>query len=75
MVRYWTKNRLIFDLIIPAVTVLLVAFAFISPLLEGIGEAALMRGVYANDKLDFNVSTPSHAQIDDLESLPFIFTV
>ena len=75
MVRYWTKNRLIFDLIIPAVTVLLVAFAFISPLLEGIGEAALMRGVYANDKLDFNVSTPSHAQIDDLESLPFIESV
>ena len=75
MIRYWIKNRLYLDIAVPAITLLLVAVAFISPMLSGIGDAALIRGVYGNDKLDFNVSTPSHAQIDELESLPFIESV
>lgn len=75
MIRYWIRNRLPFDLIAPIITLLLVAIAFISPMLSGIGEAALIRGVYGNDRLDFHVSTPSHGQIDELESLPFIESV
>ena len=67
MSRYWAKNRLLFDILIPVLLVLLIAFAFIQPLFDGIGEANLMQSLYNNEKLDFDISSPSYAQIAQLE--------
>lgn len=68
MIKYWAKNRLLFDILVPIILVLLVAFAFISPMFEIIGEANLMQSLYNNDKLDFDVPSPSYDQIAQLEA-------
>ena len=68
MIKYWAKNRLLFDILVPIILVLLVTFAFISPMFEIIGEANLMQSLYNNDKLDFDVPSPSYDQIAQLEA-------
>ena len=75
MIRYWTKNRLLFDILVPIVIVVLVAFAFIVPMFNSIGESTLMQSLYNNDKLDFDVPSPSYTQIAELEAESFIKSV
>ena len=68
MFKYWAKNRLLFDILVPIILVLLLAFAFVFPMFESIGEANLMQSLYNNDKLDFDVPSPSYDQIAQLEA-------
>ena len=75
MFKYWIKNRAILDLIVPCVLVLLVVFAFIAPMFDGIGEATLMQSIYKNEKLDFDIPSPSFEQIEQLENESFIESV
>ena len=75
MFKYWIKNRFLLDLIVPCVLVLLMVFAFITPMLNGIGEATLMQSIYKNEKMDFDIPSPSFAQIEQLENESFIESV
>ena len=75
MIKYWIKNRFLLDLIVPCLLVLLVVLAFISPMLNSIGEATLIQSLYRNDKLDFDISSPSFEQIAELENESFIASV
>ena len=75
MVKYWIKNRFLLDLIVPCVLVLLIVFAFIAPMFNGIGEATLMQSIYKNEKMDFDIPSPSFAQIEQLENESFIESV
>ena len=75
MVKYWIKNRFLLDLIVPCILVLLVAFAFIEPMFDGVGEARLMQSIYANEKLDFDIPSPSFSQIEQLQNEDFIESV
>ena len=63
MVKYWIKNRFLLDLIVPCVLVLLVVFAFITPMFNAIGEATLMQSIYKNEKMDFLVQKVSELGI------------
>lgn len=75
MAKYWLKNRLLFDLIVPCALILLVAFAFIAPMFNAIGEATLIQSIYKNEKMDFDIPSPSFSQIEQLESESFIESV
>ena len=75
MFKYWIKNRFLLDLIVPCVLVLLMVFAFITPMFNGIGEATLMQSIYKNEKMDFDIPSPSFAQIEQLENESFIESV
>ena len=75
MFKYWIKNRFLLDLIVPCVLVLLMVFAFITPMYNGIGEATLTQSIYKNEKMDFDIPSPSFAQIEQLENESFIESV
>ena len=75
MVKYWIKNRFFLDLIVPCLLVLLVVFAFVSPMFDVIGEATLMQSIYKNEKMDFDIPSPSASQIEQLEQESFIESV
>ena len=68
MIKYWIKNRLLLDLIVPCVIILLIAFAFVSPMFETIGEAKLSQSIY-------DIPSPSLEQISQLENESFIESV
>ena len=81
MTNYWTKNRLLFDIIVPIILILIVAFAFVSPVFANEGEIALMQSLSKSKKLDFDVPSPSFEQISQLERettiksvFPYYFT-
>ena len=75
MFKYWIKNRFLLDLIVPCVLVLLMVFAFIAPMFNGIGEATLMQSIYKNEKMDFDIPSPSFSQVEQLEKESFIESV
>lgn len=75
MLKYWIKNRLLCDLAISIVLILLVAFFSILPIFNNAGESALAQSLYKNDKLNFDVPSPSYEQIAELENKEFIESV
>ena len=75
MIKYWIKNRFLLDLIFPCAFVLLIAFAFINPMFDSIGEATLMQSIYKNEKMDFDIPSPSFSQVKQLEQENFIESI
>ena len=75
MFKYWMKNRILFDILVPIILVIVTAFAFLSPIFSNIGEARLMTSLYKNENLDFDIPSPSYEQISQLEGESFIESV
>lgn len=75
MIKYWTKNRIVFDLLVSLVLIVIVAFAFVLPIYNNIGEARLIQSLYENDSLDFDIPSPTNEQINELESKDFVASV
>ena len=75
MFKYWIKNRILFDILIPIILVIVTAFAFLSPIFSNIGETRLMTSLYENENLDFDIPSPSYEQISQLENESFIESV
>ena len=75
MIKYWTKNRLVFDLLVPLALIIVLAFAFVLPIYNSVGEARLIQSIYQDDKLDFDIPSPSYAQINELETSDYVESV
>lgn len=75
MFKYWVKNRILFDILIPIVLVIITAFAFLSPMFSNIGETRLMLSLYESENLDFDIPSPSYEQISQLEDESFIESI
>lgn len=72
MIKYWFKNRLVYDIIVPIVLVAIMIFAFIVPMFNNLAQANQMQSLYNNTKLNFDIPSPSYEQISQLESKEFI---
>ena len=75
MLKYWAKNRILFDILLPIILVVVVAFAFIVPMFNSLGEARLNASLYENEKLNFDIPSPSYDQVSQLEDENFIESV
>ena len=75
MLGYWLKNRLVFDALLCILLVLLLSFAFICPIYTNYAESALLSAPYENESIDFDIPSPSEAQISELEAMSFIESV
>lgn len=75
MLKYWTKNRMFPDILIPVALLLAITIAFIVPLYETLGEVRLAKSIYENEKLNFDIPSPSFSQISQLESKNAIVSV
>ena len=81
MIKYWLKNRLLLDVLIPILSVVILTIAFISPIFANLSQVALAKSLYKSDGLDFDVPSPSYEQIAWLEEegsiesvFPYFFT-
>lgn len=75
MIKYWVKNRLLLDVLITIILVVFSTFTFLLPMAKDMGESRLLITLYENDKLDFDVPSPSYDQIKQLEEESFIESV
>lgn len=75
MLKYWVKNRILFDVFVPVALVVMVVFAFIIPMFNNLGEVRLGVSLYENEKLNFDIPSPSYDQISLLENESFVKSV
>lgn len=75
MFKYWVKNRMLLDVLLPIILVVVAAFAFIVPIFNNLGEARLNTSLYENEKLNFDIPSPSYDQVSQLENETFIESV
>lgn len=75
MLKYWVKNRILLDVFVPALLVIVMAFAFLVPMFTNLGEARSIVSLYENEKLNFDIPGPSYDQISQLENEDFITSV
>ncbi len=75
MFKYWAKNRILFDILLPIILVVVAVFAFIVPMFSNLGEARLNTSLYENEKLNFDIPSPSYDQVSLLENETFIESV
>lgn len=75
MLKYWAKNRMLFDILLSVILVVVAAFAFIIPMFNNLGEARLNTSLYENEKLNFDVPSPSYDQVTQMEEENFIASV
>lgn len=75
MFKYWAKNRILFDILLPIILVVVAVFAFIVPMFINLGEARLNTSLYENEKLNFDIPSPSYDQVSLLENETFIESV
>ena len=75
MFKYWVKNRILLDVLVPVLLVIVTTVAFITPMFRNLGEARLMVSLYENEKLNFDVPSPSFDQVSQLESESSITSV
>jgi len=75
MFKYWLKNRFLLDILAPVALVVIAAFVFVAPMFGDLGEARLDISLYENEKLNFDVPSPSYDQVSQLENESFITSV
>ena len=72
MIKYWVKNRLLFELIITAVLSLLFSFAFVFPSNYNCAKIEDDDSIYLNSNIDFQIPSPSISQLGEIKSKPFV---
>ena len=72
MIKYWVKNRLLFELIITAVLSLLFSFAFVFPSNYNCAKIEDNDSIYLNSNIDFQIPSPSISQLGEIKSKPFV---
>ena len=72
MVKYWIKNRFIFDLVIAIILSLLFSFAFVKPQKQNYDKAIDDNFVYANSDADFQIPNPSIEQLAEIKNQSFV---
>lgn len=72
MLKYWTKNRFLFDIVSGIALSLLFCFAFVSPSYGSYSKAYAENTIYLNTKIDYQVPNPSKDQLDEIKELTFV---
>lgn len=72
MIKYWIKNRLIFDLLIAAVLSLLFSFAFVYPSNNNCLNIQNENSIYLNSDIDFQIPNPSVGQLSEIKAKSFV---
>ena len=72
MVKYWIKNRFIFDLVIAIILSLLFSFAFVKPQKQNYDKAIDDNFVYVNSDADFQIPNPSIEQLTEIKNQSFV---
>ena len=72
MIKYWIKNRFVFDLTISILLSLLFCFAFIFPSNAKYTNLYDDNSLYINSEIDFQIPNPSVSQLKEIEAESFI---
>lgn len=72
MIKYWLKNRLIYDLIISVVMALLFCFAFVYQANDAYKKVKEDNSIYVNSEIDFQIPNPSVDQLIDIKNETFV---
>lgn len=72
MLKYWTKNRFLFDIVSGIALSLLFCFAFVSPSYGSYSRAYAENTIYLNTKIDYQVPNPSKDQLGEIKELTFV---
>lgn len=75
MLKYWIKNRLLFDIAISIVLALLFCFAFVFPSSSNHNSISKENSIYLNSDIDFQIPNPSRGQLSDIASKDFVSNV
>ncbi len=72
MFKYWIKNRLLCSVILVLVLSVVAAVFFISPNINTQGENRLNSGVYKYSEIDYDIPSPTKAQLEEIAKLDFV---
>jgi hypothetical protein len=72
MIKYWIKNRFIFDLVIAISLSLLFCFAFVQPQKQKYDKVLDDNFVYANSEVDYQIPNPSIEQLTEIKNQSFV---
>ena len=72
MIKYWIKNRFIFDLVIAVALSLLFCFAFVQPQKQKYDKVLDENFVYANSEVDYQIPNPSIEQLTEIKNQSFV---
>ena len=72
MIKYWVKNRLLFEFIITIVLSLLFSFVFVFPSNYNCANIEDNYSIYLNSNIDFQIPSPSISQLGEIKSKPFV---
>lgn len=72
MIKYWIKNRLIYELILAIALSFFLNFVFVYPTNEVCANIQDDNGIYLNSNIDFQIPNPSMEQLNDIKSQSFV---
>lgn len=72
MLKYWTKNRFLFDITCCIALSLLFCFAFVSPSYGSFSKVYSENNIYLNTKIDYQIPNPSKDQLEEIKGLSFV---
>lgn len=72
MAKYWLKNRAIYSLVLAVLIGILSVMLFVQPNVETHSENLLLTSVYENSDIDYDIPSPTKAQLEEIEALDFV---
>ena len=72
MAKYWLKNRAIYSLVLAVLIGILSMMLFVQPNVETHSENLLLTSVYENSDIDYDIPSPTKAQLEEIEALDFV---
>ena len=72
MVKYWLKNRAVYSLVVAVLIGIFSMAIFVKPNVETHSENLLLTSVYENSDIDYDIPSPTKAQLAEIEALDFI---
>ena len=72
MVKYWLKNRFLYDLIVSIALSLVMCFAFVFSSNNALKNNYLENSIYINSEIDFQIPNPSKEQIVEINNKEFV---
>ena len=72
MIKYWVKNRLIFDFSISVILSLLFSFAFVFSSNNNYQKIQNENSIYLNSNIDYQIPNPSINQLNEIKTKSFV---
>lgn len=72
MIKYWIKNRFIFDAVIAIAMALLFCFAFVYLSNNTYNKVKEENSIYVNSEIDYQVPNPSIEQLSEIKNQAFV---